>query len=206
MKKLPRDFYTHPDVTHVAQNLLGKKLVTLINRKLTSGIIVETEAYCGRGDKACHANNNLRTKRTEVMYKNGGLAYVYKCYGIHNMFNVVTNKKGLADAVLIRALEPLDGIDYMKQRRKTKDVKQLASGPGKLTQAMGIDLNLNGVNLNTSSIWIEDCRTIPLDQIEEDIRIGVEYAGEDALKLWRFFPQNNSFISKKKQEQIIVNH
>lgn len=150
-------------------------------------MITETEAYCGRNDKACHANNGLRTARTEVMYGEPGHAYIYLCYGIHHLLNVVTNQKGLADAVLIRAIRPIEGVDIMNKRRSIKDQKNLTNGPGKLTQALGITTDLNATHLSEPPLWIED-RGIVFDdhQIHTSPRIGVDYAGEDALKPWRF--------------------
>lgn len=187
-KLLPKSFYKNPDVVEVSKKLLGKVLCTKIGSSFTSGIITETEAYCGRNDKACHANNGLRTDRTEVMYGEPGHAYIYLCYGIHHLLNVVTNQKGLADAVLIRAIKPLDGIEFMVDRRNIKSQNNLTNGPGKLTQALGITTDLNATHLSQPPLWIED-RGITFDKSEIKIsaRIGVDYAEEDALKPWRFF-------------------
>lgn len=193
-EKLPRSFYERGDVVQIAKDLLGKVLVTNLNGILTAGKIVETEAYCGRGDKACHANER-RTPRTEVMYQQGGSAYVYLCYGIHHLFNVVTNKEGLADAVLIRALEPIEGMDVMKERRKFTKAK-LASGPGTLSQAMGIQVKMTGYDLLSEEIWIGKPEKNEEFEILSDKRIGVEYAEEDALKPWRFVIAGNRFVSK----------
>lgn len=187
-KLLPTSFYENPNVVQVSRNLIGKVLCSHINTNFTSGIITETEAYCGRNDKACHANNGLRTGRTEVMYGEPGHAYIYLCYGIHHLLNVVTNQKGFADAVLIRAIRPLDGIEIIKERRGIKNQKNLTNGPGKLTQALGISTDLNKTHLSEPPLWIED-RGIIFDEQEINIspRIGVDYAEEDALKPWRFF-------------------
>ncbi|MEQ9465883.1 MAG: DNA-3-methyladenine glycosylase [Ekhidna sp.] len=193
-EKLPRSFYERGDVVQVAKELLGKVLVTNLGGVLTAGKIVETEAYCGRGDKACHANEK-RTRRTEVMYQRGGSAYVYLCYGIHHLFNVVTNKEGLADAVLIRALEPMEGLEEMKERRKFTKAK-LASGPGTLSQAMGINVGMSGQDLLSEEIWIGKSERNEEFEILSDTRIGVEYAEEDALKPWRFVIAGNTFVSK----------
>ncbi|MEP0986594.1 DNA-3-methyladenine glycosylase [Ekhidna sp.] len=193
-EKLPRSFYLREDVVQIAQDLLGKVLITNIGGLFTAGKIVETEAYCGRGDKACHANGK-RTPRTEVMYGEGGRAYVYLCYGIHHLLNVVTNKDGQADAVLIRALEPLEGMEIMKERRKFTNAK-LASGPGTLSQAMGIHVKMTGHDLLSDKIWIGESNTDNNFKILSDTRIGVEYAEEDALKLWRFVIEGNKFVSK----------
>lgn len=184
---LNQAFYNHPDVVEVSRNLLGKVLCTQFEGTLTSGIITETEAYCGRNDKACHANDDTRTNRTEVMYGEPGKSYIYLCYGIHHLFNVVTNREGLADAVLIRAVKPLDGLDLIKKRRGYKQLKHLCDGPGKLSQALGLHRSMSGCTLFEPPVWIEERGiTVRRDQIESTPRIGVDYAGEDALKKWRF--------------------
>ena len=140
MKKLDRSFYLRDNVVAIAKELIGKRLCTNIDGVITSGIIVETEAYSGRNDKACHANNGKLTKRTSVMFEEGGLAYVYLCYGIHNLFNIVTNTKGNADAVLIRAIEPDSCFELMNERRNFPKRKySVGSGPGCVSQALGIN-------------------------------------------------------------------
>ncbi|MCF6352985.1 MAG: DNA-3-methyladenine glycosylase [Cyclobacteriaceae bacterium] len=195
--RLPAPFYTNPDVVQIAQDLIGCKLCTKINGVLTSGIIVETEAYNGRMDKACHAFPDKRTPRTQIMYEKGGIAYIYFVYGMHYLFNVVTNKKEFADAVLIRAIEPTDGLEEMYTRREmNKNGKLLTGGPARLAQALGIDKQMNGESLQNSYVWIE-----PKDaDFEFDIkiskRIGVDYAGEDAHLPWRFSIIGNPFVSK----------
>jgi len=198
MMKLSRDFYTGSDVVNVSKELLGKFLVTSIDGHLTSGMIVETEAYCGRNDKACHANEGRRTKRTEIMFGEGGRAYVYLCYGIHHLFNVTTNADSMADAVLIRGVEPVDGIEQMVRRRNNISVKsKLTAGPGALSQALGITTALYGQDLLGDIIWIEE-RGIHLkaDQIVAGSRVGVEFAGDDALRPWRFAVENSQWVSK----------
>jgi len=195
---LPRTFYERDDVVQISRELIGKVLVTRSDEGITSGIITETEAYCGRNDRACHSNNGIRTKRTEIMYSRGGLAYVYLCYGIHHLFNVVTNREGLADAVLIRAVEPLDGIDLMLRRRKMGTVqKKLTSGPGILSSALGITIADYGTDLISGNIRIED-RGIEITpaQISSSERIGVDYAGDDARRKWRFLHSASPFISR----------
>lgn len=194
-EKLPRSFYLRTDVVTIAKELLGKALVTQIDGAVTAGKIVETEAYCGRGDKACHANGK-RTPRTEVMYGEGGHAYVYLCYGIHHLINVVTNKEGQADAVLIRALEPLEGHDIMTYRRNNTKAK-LASGPGTLSQAMGIDVSMTGTDLLSDQIWIAAPASHEPFNILSGTRIGVDYAEEDALRPWRFIIEGNKYVSKR---------
>lgn len=186
-QKLTRSFYDNPDVVDVSRKLLGKVLCSDVDGTLTSGIISETEAYCGRDDKACHANDGKCTDRTEVMFGSPGHAYVYLCYGIHHLFNVVTNRRGLADAVLIRSILPLEGIDTMHKRRNQQQSRNLTNGPGKLTQAMGITTELNRTDLTQSPVWLEDREiTIPASDIRSSRRIGVEYAGEHADRDWRF--------------------
>lgn len=184
---LPRAFYENDDVVDVSRKLIGKVLCSSFDGRFTTGIITETEAYCGRNDKACHANNGKRTPRTEVMFGDPGHAYIYLCYGIHHLFNVVTNRNGLADAVLVRAIKPLEGIKTMMKRREMDDAKNLSNGPGKLTQALGITTDLNKTDLFSPPVWIEERNiSIPSDKIQISKRIGIDYAGEDAHKPWRF--------------------
>ncbi|MDZ7605970.1 MAG: DNA-3-methyladenine glycosylase [Cyclobacteriaceae bacterium] len=195
--KLDISWYLSDSVEEMARELLGKYLCTNIDGNIVKGMIVETEAYCGRDDKACHTNNNRRTKRNEIMYASGGHAYVYLCYGIHHLFNVVTNREGYADAVLIRALEPVLGMEPMMLRRNMiKPEKRLTSGPGALSQAMGISLKHYGQKLIGDEIWIEKGQKIHEKQVGVTTRVGVQYAGEDALKLWRFYVKDNGWVSK----------
>jgi len=197
-EKLPLAFYTNPNVVEVAKQLLGKYLITNIDGNMTAGKIVETEAYNGRNDKACHAYHK-RTPRTEVMYKKGGKAYVYLCYGIHHLFNIVTNEEGLADAVLVRAVEPMMGVEIMQERRGPKvKYKKLSAGPGTLSQALGIHHQYNETSLIEDTIWIVDGNEHSFE-IEADRRVGVDYAGEDALRPWRFFIKGNDFVSVPKR-------
>lgn len=194
---LPRTFYANPDVVEVSRKLLGKVLCTNFGSEFTSGIITETEAYCGRDDKACHANNGKRTARTEVMFGPPGHAYVYLCYGIHHLFNVVTNKKGVADAVLIRAVQPLDGLGIIKKRRGIKEQKSLTDGPGKLSQALGITTRHSTISLSQPPVWIEDRGIeIPQRQVKVTPRIGIDYAEEDALLPWRFVLADSQALEK----------
>lgn len=187
VKPLLSDFYSRSDVVQTSKDLLGCVLCTTIDGHYTSGVITETEAYCGRNDKACHANNNTRTARTEVMYGPPGHSYVYLCYGIHHLFNVVTNREELADAVLIRAIKPLEGIEIIKKRRRMNSLKRISDGPGKLTQALAIRTAMSGCSLFEPPVWIEGRRDkISDDMIISSPRIGVDYAGEDALRKWRF--------------------
>ncbi len=188
MDKLSVDFYKRNDIVQIAKELLGKCLYTNIDNKITAGIITETEAYASITDKASHAYNNKRTKRTETMYHEGGVSYVYLCYGIHHLFNVVTNTKDVPHAVLIRAIKPIEGINtILKRRNKTKLNSKIASGPGTLSQALGISIKDDNINLDGNRIWIEDNGILVL---EKDIvfsqRIGIDYAEEDALLPYRF--------------------
>ncbi len=202
MKKLTRTYYQQEDVVAIARDLIGKTIVTHIDGQRTSGIITETEAYRGHGDKACHAHLGRFTERTKIMYAPGGVAYVYLCYGIHHLFNIITNTENQADAVLIRAVEPVDGILTMLARRhKVKVDKSLTSGPGNFSKAFGIDKTHYGTDLTASTIWIEEkeedlnnqaSRTI---DIVESERIGIDYAGEDKYLPWRFYLKSSIYVS-----------
>lgn len=184
---LGQDFYRRPDVVEISRELIGKVLCTFFDGTLTAGMISETEAYCGRNDKACHANDGTRTARTEIMYGPPGRSYVYLCYGIHHLFNVVTNEKEMADAVLVRGIQPLDGVSLMKERRGFDSTKNMCNGPGKLTQALGIRTSMTGCSLMEPPVWIEDRQlSVDADRIEATTRIGVDYAGSHALRKWRF--------------------
>lgn len=186
MSKLPRSYYMNGDVVAVARDLLGKVLVTNFDGSLTAGIICETEAYAGAGDRASHAYDGRRTRRNEVMYYRGGTAYVYLCYGIHHLFNVVTNSADIPHAVLIRAIHPVEGLDLMRERRGGRS-RLSTGGPGTLTQALGIRTTQNGTDLLGESLYIED-RSIHVhsDIVLTGPRIGVDYAGTDALLPYRF--------------------
>lgn len=194
--KLERDFYTR-DTLIVAKELLGKLLVRNSPEGIVKGKIVEVEAYVGSIDKACHAYNDLRSKRTEIMYKNGGHAYVFMIYGMYSCMNVVTNKENLGEAVLIRALEPIDGIELMKKRRNTEKIKNLTNGPGKLCKALDITKELSGTDLCSNTLYIEDYETISEENIISSKRINIEYAEEAKDFLWRFTIKDNPFISQK---------
>ncbi|RPD39055.1 DNA-3-methyladenine glycosylase [Chitinophaga barathri] len=199
MAKLDRAFYADKDVLKVAKALLGKILVTEINGVRTSGKIVETEAYNGAVDRASHAWNNRRTNRTEIMYGPGGAAYVYLCYGIHHLFNVVTNVKDVPNAVLVRGLEPLEGIEPMLFRcGKQKLDHTLTAGPGSLSKALGITTALTGQSLLGDTIWIEDAPAVPKKDIVTGTRVGVAYAMEDAYLPYRFSLKGSRWVSKGK--------
>lgn len=195
--KLPKDFYLRHDVVEISKDLLGKKLCTQIDGVYTSGIIVESEAYSGRNDKACHAYLNRRTKRTEIFYDEGGIAYVYLCYGIHHLFNIITNKRDEPDAILIRAVEPVEGVEHMHQRRNYyKTDRRLTGGPGSMSKALGITTDHYGTDLQDNLIWIENHETIPPSEIMASPRVGIDYAEEDALLPWRFRIKRNRFAGK----------
>jgi len=191
--KLKKVYYLEPNVVKLAKDLLGKVLVTREGKTITSGIITETEAYNGVVDKASHAYGNRRTDRTEIMFREGGTSYVYLCYGIHYLFNVVTNVKDHPHAVLIRAIQPLEGKEIILRRRGiAKPDKKLCIGPGKVSQALGITIKHNGLDLTGDKIWIEDTgiKIKPKD-ILVGPRIGVDYAGEDAKLPYRFRVEKN---------------
>jgi DNA-3-methyladenine glycosylase len=193
--RLSESFYERTNVVKIARELLGKSLFTKVNGIVTAGKIVETEAYSWK-ERGCHAFSGKMTERNKIMFDAGGHAYVYVCYGMHNLFNVVTNKTGKAEAILIRALEPQEGLSEMKRRRgDIKNKFHLTSGPGRLTKAMGIDRNFNGKSLLNSDVWIEDSGEVVRGQIEVSQRIGIDYAGEDAKLPWRFLIKGNEWIS-----------
>ncbi len=192
---LPKAFYLRKNVVLIAKELLGKSLLTCINGQITGGLIVETEAYSYR-ERGCHAYMGKMTTRNRVMFEEGGVAYVYLCYGIHNLFNVVVNGKDKPEAVLVRALQPIQGEDVMKRRMRASSIKRITSGPGKLTKALGIDGSCNGNDLSSSELWIEDGITIRKKEIVSAPRIGIDYAGEDAKLPWRFFIKDNGWVSK----------
>jgi DNA-3-methyladenine glycosylase len=192
MRKLPLAFYQQDDVLEISHQLLGKYLLTYFDNQLTGGMIIETEAYRAPEDRASHAYGMRRTKRNAVMYEAGGVCYVYLCYGIHSLLNVVTNREGIPHAILIRALEPTIGIDVMlKRRHKQRVDRDLTGGPGAVAQALGITVAHNGLSLIGSQIWIEDRGVqIKKEEILASPRIGVDYAQEDALLPWRFHLKN----------------
>jgi DNA-3-methyladenine glycosylase len=195
--KLPESFYQRSNVTKIARELLGMGLFTRVDNITTAGIIVETEAYSWK-ERGCHAFGARKTQRNAVMFGKGGHSYVYLCYGMHNLFNIVTNRENVADAILVRAIEPLEGIDEMKRRRGSLASHfHLTSGPGKLTRALGIDRKWNGKFLLGNEIWIEDFgNKLSKNKIEASNRIGIDYAGEDAKLPWRFTVKDNLWLSK----------
>lgn len=192
--KLPRSFYEQT-TTDVAKQLLGKYLVRRHSQGDTIGRIVETEAYIGPQDLACHASKG-RTARTNVMFGQAGHAYVYFIYGFYNMLNLVTEAKDHPAAVLIRAVEPTDGIELMKTRRQNGALRNLASGPGKLCQAFAVDRSLNGADLRGDVLFVED-RGDPIPKFQATPRIGVDYAGKWKSKPYRFIVRGNEFVSRR---------
>ncbi len=196
--KLPETFYLNQDVLGIAKALLGKVLFTNINGMLTGGKIVETEAYKGGVDKASHATKG-RTPRTEVVFGKGGYAYVYLCYGIHHLLNIVTNEAEKPDCVLIRALEPMVGEEEMCKRRGKSTIKRITAGPGTVSQALGITTKDTGESLLEDRIWIGRGPLNSSYEIVEATRIGVAYAGEDALLPWRYYVKGNPFVSVLKK-------
>ncbi len=188
LSKLSAGFYLREDVVLIARELLGKVLCTRFDGMLCSGIITETEAYAGIRDKASHAYNGRRSERTEIMYWKGGTAYVYLCYGVHSLFNVVTNKEGVPDAVLIRGISPVKGTETMLSRSGKKSLdRNFGVGPGKVAKVLGIHYSHTGLDLCGRRIWIEDTGiSAANEEILAGPRIGVDYAGDDALLPYRF--------------------
>ncbi len=195
---LPSSFYLREDVVQVSKELLGKSIYTNINGLFSGGIIVETEAYRGPEDKGSHAFNGKRTARNEVMYAEGGVIYMYICYGIHDMLNIVTGVSGTSHAVLIRALEPTEGLDIMRERRGfINDDRRLCKGPGALAQALGLTKFHNGLSLQENQIWIEDCgTTLKEDDIVAAPRIGLNIEEPYKSVPWRFYIRGNRYVSR----------
>jgi DNA-3-methyladenine glycosylase len=200
MKKVPLSFYNRKDVVKIAKELLGKIIVTRFDGQITSGRIVETEAYVGIVDKASHSFGGKRTARNEHMYSSAGTAYIYICYGMHQMMNIVTNEKEIPDAVLIRALEPLEGIDIMLKRTGKKFLdRTLTRGPGNVGKSLGIFKHHSGLYLLDDEIYLlDDSKKISDEQIGMSKRIGVDSAGEDGLLPYRFYVKGNKYVSGKK--------
>jgi DNA-3-methyladenine glycosylase len=205
--RLPLEFYTRTDVVQIARDLIGKVLITEFDGQRTAGIITETEAYRAPDDRACHAYGNRRTARTEVMFQEGGRAYIYICYGIHHLFNVVTGPDGMAHAVLIRGIEPIEGQELMLERRQLlgsaniqKVSPPLSTGPGSLAQALGLHSSMSGQSLlgDDSPVWIESRGNDSggAGDIGVGRRIGVESAGDCAARPWRFWLKTSKFFKK----------
>lgn len=188
MNCLPKEFFLQDDVLKVAQNLLGTYLFTCVDGQITGGIITETEAYKGTNDRASHAFGGRKTNRNAMMYHEGGVAYVYLCYGMHHLLNFVTNQENIPDAVLIRAIYPTHGRELMLKRTGKFQVSpRITDGPGKVAKALGVSMELNGISLDSDRIWLEDRKlNVAQEMIATSSRIGVDYAGEDALLPYRF--------------------
>ena len=186
--KLTKDYFLTDDVVAVARDLIGKSLFTMVDGQLAGGVICETEAYKGTNDRASHAFGGRRTKRNEMMYHEGGVAYVYLCYGMHHLLNFVTNAMDIPDAVLIRGIVPTHGEELMLHRTgKRKITRDIGIGPGKVSKLLGITVEDNGLSLCGDRLWIEDRRLlVPDSAIQVTPRIGVDYAGEDAKRPYRF--------------------
>lgn len=192
---LPHSYFQNSNVVFLAKDLIGKVIYTKVNGETVGGIISETEAYAGVQDKASHAYNNKRTNRTGTMYLEGGHIYMYLCYGIHNMVNIVTNKKEIPDAVLIRSIQPYTNIEVLLKRRNTqKNNNNTFNGPGKVGQALALTTAHDAIILNNETIWIKD-EGISLDpsKIKTTPRIGIDYAEEDALLPYRFIIDSKEF-------------
>jgi DNA-3-methyladenine glycosylase len=197
-RKLPREFYTRANVLTVSRALLGKLLVVpTSDGTRVSGIIVETEAYRGPEDRASHAYGGRRTKRTETMYQTGGTAYVYFVYGMYHQFNVVSNKAEIPHAILVRGLEPVEGLELMQTRRRGHGGRALTNGPGKLCIAMGIDRRLDAADLLGEKVWLEEGRSVRARAIVSGPRVGIDYAEDWVDKPWRFWIKDNPYVSRQ---------
>jgi len=196
--KLPQSYYLNENVVEISRDLLGKYIFTRLDGVTTGGCIVETEAYNGAVDRASHAFGNRNTPRTSTMFMEGGITYVYLCYGIHEMFNIVTSRQGHPQAILIRAIEPTTGIEMMLARRGMEKLKpNITSGPGSVAKALGISRKINAFSLQSDTIWIADSGVSFADnEIAAVPRIGVAYAKEDALLPYRFYAKGNAYVSK----------
>jgi DNA-3-methyladenine glycosylase len=203
MKKLPLSYYAQKDVVSISKDLIGKIIVTNFDGIITSGRIVETEAYIAFTDKASHSFSGKRTPRNEHMYSAAGTAYVYICYGMHQMMNIVTNENNIPDAILLRAVEPLQGIDHMLKRRgKKQSDKTLTRGPGNVGKALGISKLHSGFSLLGNEIYLmEDHFKISPEQIGISPRIGVESAGKDAKLPFRFYVKGNPYVSHTRKNR-----
>jgi DNA-3-methyladenine glycosylase len=197
MSKLPVSFYLREDVVSIARELVGKKIFSMVDQVLTGGIIVETEAYRGPEDRGSHAWNNRRTNRTEIMYTAGGVVYMYICYGIHDMLNIVTGPVNTSHAILIRAIEPTTGLEMMRERRNIfNNDFRLCQGPGASAQALGLNKTFNGKSLQENEIWIEDGDPIPEEKIVASARVGMNFEGPYKTIPWRFYIRGNKYVSR----------
>lgn len=197
--KIPRSFYLSEDTLRVSRDLLGKLLVVPApDGRRVSGMIVEAEAYMGEIDRAAHSFGGRRTARNEITYAIGGYVYVFFIYGMYYQLNFVTGPAEYPHVALIRGIEPVEGIDIMRERRGTMPDKNLTSGPGKLTIAFDIDRSMNGEDLLGGRVWLEDYKTFSNDEVATGKRIGIDYAAEYAEKPWRFWVRGNQYVSRNK--------
>ena len=196
--KVPVEFYRQNDEVSIARQLLGKRVYSLIDGNLTGGIIVETEAYRGPDDRGSHAYNDKRTSRNEIMYCAGGVAYMYICYGIHDMLNIVTGADGISHAALIRAIEPVEGLDVMRIRRGIFDQdRRLCQGPGALAKALGLTKLHNGADLQGNTIWlVDEGRHYSKELVIASARVGMNFDGPYKTIPWRFYLKGNLFVSR----------
>lgn len=200
--KLEPAFYLRNDTVEIATQLLGKLLVVQDTKgKRVSGMIVETEAYLGEIDRAAHSYGGRRTARNEVTYYEGGHVYVFFVYGMYHQLNIVTGPADVPHVVLIRALEPIEGTEIMRERRGPMKDKNLTSGPGKLCIAMGITREFNGENVAGGRVWVEHYRNVWPGDISKGKRVGIDYAGEDAERPWRFWMTGNHYVSRPQQSR-----
>jgi len=197
---IPETYFHHQDVLFLAEDLIGKYLFTNIEGQLCGGIITETEAYQGVTDRACHAFGGRRTARNEVMYAQGGVIYVFLCYGIHSLLNFVTNQKEVPEAILIRSILPTHGEELILRRTgKSQITSEIGQGPGRVSKALGVNTQHSGCKIPSDMIWLEDREfAIPKDEIMRTPRIGIDYAGEDALLPYRFVWEQSKFMFTKK--------
>jgi DNA-3-methyladenine glycosylase len=199
MAKLPKQFYTGTDTLEIAKQLLGTTLCSNFNGIITKGKIVETEAYCGIEDRGCHAFKGRLTDRTKVMYQPGGVVYVYLCYGIHYLFNVITHIEGMPHAILIRAIEPIAGFEMILERTNRKKIDHtIGAGPGLVSLCMGFKKEHTGISLLSDEIWIDKGASIPKNKIIDSPRVGMNFEGEYKLIPWRFRIKDSIHISKAK--------
>jgi DNA-3-methyladenine glycosylase len=196
--KIPESYYLDTDVVKLSRDLIGKYLFSRLDGVVTGGYIVETEAYNGVIDKASHAYGNRLTPRTQTMFMQGGVAYVYLCYGIHEMLNIVTSVEGQPHAILIRAINPTIGLDIMQYRRNMAVIKpNITMGPGSVAKALGVSRKINGISLQSDTLWLEDRGlTFTDDEVAAVPRVGVDYAGDDAFLPYRFYVKGNTYVSK----------
>jgi len=198
LRRLPERFFLRTNTVRVASDLLGKLLVVpAADGSRVSGMIVETEAYLGIEDKAAHSYGGRRTPRNEITYAEGGHVYVFFVYGMYYQLNLVTGPAGQAHVILIRGVEPVEGIEIMRERRGPMPDKNLTSGPGKLAIALGIDRSYNGEHLSGDRIWVEEYRNLKKSEIASGPRVGIDYAEEFIKMPWRFWVSDNSFVSRR---------